>query len=353
MRKLILFTAAIFLLASCYRKPLYDECICYDYAKLPISADWSNLDEAPLNVTVLFYDDTTGELVKEIVYAHNDEEIQYYASVSVGTYTAVIFNEIRSQIDYLTCSGEDNLSTLEFAVKENTKAYSKATDGSYIQEPGDLAVQIVRSIDVTVDLIDYTVNYTGDESETKVSEATKATSTALLGLVPENKMMDVEFKVHVGGIFYSRTPVLIDLENVAKGYLPDDDINSSDEGVVQFYATSSDITYYDGDAINGYLTASTKIVGPLGIRESTADQPADLPLKLSMLFLLIDADATPVTREADITDMVEIPAYTSGRRKITLELEVDELPEVEGIGGDSGMDTSYEDWVNENVNLGL
>ncbi|MFI3305507.1 MAG: DUF5119 domain-containing protein [Rikenellaceae bacterium] len=87
--------------ASCERKPIYDDCVCNNTLAIPIDIDWEPSGVDLQNVSVLFYDAEDGSLAYEHQYEHNTKDIQSYAYLPTGRYTAVVFNELRDQIDYL------------------------------------------------------------------------------------------------------------------------------------------------------------------------------------------------------------------------------------------------------------
>ncbi len=344
MRKIILCAIALFALSSCYRKPLYDTCICENYACIPISADWEPSTVEPQNVTVLVYDRATGELIKEHIYEQNNEEIQSYIYLKMGEYTAVIFNELRDQIDYMSVDGYENLSTLRFFANNDSKARARSAEGTdrYIQQPGDLAVQIVDDLDVTSELIKFTSEEV--EQQTKVSIETKALSEKLLGLIPTRKTVRLHIKLHVDMIKSALMPALVDLSNVADGYMVATDKNTLNPKSMQF--TMNNRTYDAASYDNGYITATLTLFGSLGDRMSTACHTAETPLKLDALFMLTDAEKTLENRSIDVTHLVSYTDHDYEGIEMWIDCCADTpLPRVEPINdGDSGFDTEIEDW---------
>ena len=139
----LLLAGAWVFLASCQRRPLEDGQI--GKARIPIGAVWTVAGISPQNVTALFYNQQDGKLVVEHRFENNDNRIQTYADVPVGTYTVVLFNEIRGQIRGVGIRGYENLATLEaFALPNATPnatpslkpgLQSRANDPGYVYEP--------------------------------------------------------------------------------------------------------------------------------------------------------------------------------------------------------------------------
>ncbi len=354
MKRLLLYVVALFVLSSCYRKPLYDECICDNYAKIPISADWSPSGVPPQNVTVMVYDRATGELVKEHVYEHNTDKIQSYIYLKAGEYTAVIFNELRDQIDYVSVDGYENLSTLRFFANNDSKARARSIEGTdgYIQQPGDLAVQVIDDLDVTAELVEYTNE---EIDQTKVSAETRVLSEKLMGLIPTRKTVRLNITMHVDMIKSALMPALVDLRHVADGYLVSGDQNTLNPKTVQF--TMNNRTYDEGSDENGVISADIVIFGSLGERMTTENHTDATPLTLDALFALVDADRTVENRTVDITDMVEFTDHGYAGITMKVECQADALPEVEPLTNDdgdgSGFGTELENWETIDVPLTL
>ncbi len=353
MRKLTknitLLLSVILIAASCVRKPLYDECICLNTLSIPIDVDWETCGIELQNVTVLIYNSEDGSLYYEHQYEQNDNEIQSYVSLPEGNYSAVIFNELRDQIDDLSCYDYDNISTLRFESNADSPLRSRTTTRSYIAQSGDLAVAVVEGIVVTTDMIveaAYAYAEVDDSSDTKaLSAATKATVESLMGITTVKKNTTIYITAHIDNIYYARMPALVDLVNLADGYYVYGDQNSGSTSTVQF--TMNNRTYDTGSYYNGTISATVTAFGTLTDRITTSGHDDSPPVTLDMLFQLIDADYTEVNLVMDVTDYVVHTQLSDGSIEITIEVDVDEaLPAVEpeGSSGNSGFTGTVEDW---------
>ncbi len=350
MKRLILLLIALFTLNSCYRKPLYDDCVCDNYARIPISVDWEPSGVPPKNVSVLVYDRSSGDLVEEFIYEHNTNNIQYYIYLQIGEYVAVVFNELRNQIDYMSVDGYENFNTLKFYANNDSRVRARSVGGNddYIQQPGGLAVQVIDDLDVTAELVKYTNKE--DEELTKASEETRIMSNKLMGLIPTRKTVRLSITMHVDMIKSALMPALVDLRNVSEGYYVSGDKNSLNAKTVQF--TMNNRTYDEGSDENGYISADIVLFGTLGERLSTTSHTDDTPLTLDALFALTDADKTIENRKVDITDIVEFTDHGYSGITLKVDCRADALPEVVPVAGeDSGFDTKLEDWETIDVPL--
>ncbi len=350
MKKVLLYIIALLTLSSCYRKPIYDEYNSESYAKIPININWSPSGITLQNVSVMVYDRASGKLVKEHVYEHNDQKIQSYIYLPKGEYTAVVFNEMRDQIDYVSVEGHENLSTLKFIANNDSKARARSLDGTdgYIQQPGDLAVSVIDDLDVTDDLVDYT---NSEIEQTKVSTQTRVLSEKLMGVTPTRKTVRLIITMHVDMLCSALMPVLVDLLNVADGYYVASDKNTLNAKTVQFKMNNR--IYDEGSDENGVISAELVIFGTLGERMSTASHSDSTPLKLDALFALTDADKSIANRVIDITNIVQFTDQENGSIIMKVECRADALPKVTPVttGSESGFDTNLENWETVDVPL--
>lgn len=344
MKRILLSTAVLLLAVSCHRKPLYDECICSNTLPIPIDVDWETSGVEPQNVTVLFYDAEDGSLLLEHKYEQNDNDIQSYVYLSEGKYTAVVFNELRDQIDYVSCVGYDNISTLKFESNDDDPLRSRATTRSYVGQPGDLAVKVVDSFEVTTDMIvEMSYYYTGNG--TALSTTTQSTVDAMLGIVPLKKNATVVITAHVKNIYYARMPALVDLVNLADGYFAFSDNNSTVTSTIQF--TMNNRTYDTGSTYDGTISATLSAFGSLDDRYSVSGHDGTTPVTLDMLFQLIDDDSTETSLAMDVTNSIAFYPQSDGSVLMTIDVDFeDALPEVvaEDSGEDSGFSSVLIDW---------
>ncbi len=320
-------------LSSCCRKPISDDCTCSNTLAIPISVDWETSGITLQNVTVLIYNTDDGELVYEHQYEHNSEDIQSYVTLPVGDYTAVFFNELRDQIDYVSCIDHENLATLKFeSSSADNLLRSRNTSNGYVAQPGDLAVAVVNDVIVTNDII----------SETTM---TRATTEALMGVTPVKKNITINITIHIDNIYYARMPALVDLINISDGYYVSGDSNSTTSSTLQF--TMSNRTYDDGSIYDGEISTSITTFGTLNDRLSTSEHDEDSPITLDLLFKLIDEEQTEVNLVEDVTDLIGFESQSDGSITLTIDLSITEaLPEVEpeDSSGGSGFSSDVVDW---------
>ncbi|MFR9513379.1 MAG: DUF5119 domain-containing protein [Rikenellaceae bacterium] len=345
----IYLALALLVLGSCYRKPLYDECICHTTATIPIDVDWEISEVAPQNVTVLVYDATTDELYMEHIYEHNDNEIQSYISLPVGEYKVVIFNELRNQIDYVTTSEHSLFSTLNFYARTTTPTMARAYDNNYLQEPGALALTVVEDLEITDELIVYTYSTTesteGSTESTKVSDETIMASTKLTNLVAERKSSRLDIVFHIGALENALMPALADIYNISNGYNVSGECNNYSPSNMQFNMNNR--KYDEGTEGAGTISASVTLFGSLGDRMSTDDHTEETPIVLDILFMLRDEEQTIVSRVVDVTDLIEFSVESNGNILMDLYVECDDyLPTVivTDDGSSSGLETSLAAW---------
>lgn len=364
IRNISLLLSVIVTLVACERKPIMDECICDSSLKLPIDIDWTRSDIDLQNVSVLFYDKTSGKLVLEHTYEHNSKDIQSYANLPVGEYNAVVFNELRGQIDYVSCVGYKNFETLKFEsndddpIRVRTESPVSTTTRSYIKQSGDLAVMTIRDIKVTEQTIVEAAQVDSDPDSEQVSKETHQTLNQLVGVEPVKRNNTIDITIHIEGLDNARMPALADLTNIADGYYPGSDTNSTTPSTIQF--TMDNKKFDEGSTTDGTISIQLSAFGAMGSRISTDHYSADTKrIILDVLFKLIDKAQTEVQREMDVTDSIVFTEQEDGSELLTIyasigydpidpevDPEVKPLPEVEPEehGENSGFGSSVEDW---------
>lgn len=347
IRKITSIVILIFSALSCQRQDLLRDCSCSEKAKIPITINWAKSGITPQNVTVLFYKKSDGSLVLEHSYEHNNNSVHSYVHVPVGVYTAVVFNELCNQIDNVRLQGDKNLATLGFYATENTDVTMASRTHTYMHQPGQLGLKVIRDIVVTEELI----AYTHGESLTKVSVETKTKSALLLNVIPDNKINSMDIVVPVKGLNNARMPALVDLHNTSNGYMVNEDKNCMSSAAIQFPMNNR--TYNEGSTTDGTISTHVAFFGTLGDRNSTIDQPEEEPIVIDILFMLVDKDKTLVNQKIDITDVISFDEEDSGSISADIEVEIDEpLPEVEPEDdGGSGFESELEDWEEVDVPL--
>ncbi len=354
-----LLLISLLVLLSCQRKGLMDECICTDHVPFPISVDWTKSGVVPQNVTVLVYNDSDGKLAYEHCYEHNDKEIQSYINLPIGEYTIVVFNELRNQIDYVECIGHENFSTLSFEVRDSKALRSRTSTRSYVNQPGDLAIEVVKGVCVTKEMIlenatkeSSISEYVSKASGTKGDYLTRAVILKLLELTPSKKTSNFKILVHVKGLQNARMPALVDLTNMSDGYSVATDKNSKEPIVHQF--TMNNRTYDAGSITEGTISTEITTFGTLGNRLNVSEHNSETAIVLDFLFMLVDKERTEVQRCVDITKLIKIATSNDGAlTELSVIVDIAEaLPDVKPEGStDSGFSTEVEDWEGEDVNL--
>lgn len=348
IRNISLLLCVVATLASCYRKPLYDECICVTTLSIPIDVDWETSGVEPQNVTVLIYNSDDGSLYYEHQYQQNDNDIQSYVELPSGDYTAVVFNELRDQIDYVSCVDYDNISTLKFESNDDEPLRSRSTSStrSYVEQPGDLAVAVVDNIIVTDEMIvEAAYSSSSDTKSSELSVETKTTVESLMGVVTLKKNATIIITAHIKNIYYARMPALVDLVNLADGYYVFGDNNSTTTSTLQF--TMNNRTYdNESPQRNGTISTTVIAFGSLDDRLSSSGHDETTPVMLNLLFQLIDADYTEAELSMDVTSSIVHSEQSDGSVLMTIDVSFgDALPEVTPEGTtDSGFGSDLIDW---------
>lgn len=372
--KIALCIISVAILAvSCHRKPL--GCSIYDtVALVPIDIDWSNLSAPPTNVRVLVYDENSdGELYDRFLYEHNDNSPQAYLPLPAGRYSVIIVNEARGDLENMSIAYEENFLTTSFYVQESPEAIDDPIDGSqvYLDELDELATMYVKDITITEEMIysnfiksgnTYASGTTTAETYTKSgSEVTDYTdesllpSTALVGIKPERKDIHMYVELEVEGIDNAVLPVLVDLENVADGYIVSTDKNTMSAANMQFYMNNRYTEDDDTGANVMTLSSEITLFGTLGDRLSVADYTADEPLQFVLRFKLTNGETEQRTLViTDIDESAISSDETQGYIRFKFSLQAmgeDALPDVDGsTGGDGSGGGGIDD---SNLSSGL
>ncbi len=149
-------------------------------------------------------------------------------------------------------------------------------------------------------------------------------------------------------MFNARTPLLVDLHNIASGYIASSDTNTKVATSTQFFMGNP--TFYPGSESDGTVTETIRLWGALEDRFSTDAQPKDKPITIDILIQLLDG--TFASYEADITDKIKY----LGDRKMEVELFMETaIPETEPEeeGGESGMSSELEKWGQIHITIPL
>ncbi|WP_298648810.1 DUF5119 domain-containing protein [uncultured Proteiniphilum sp.] len=330
--------SVLLMMFSCERRPLEE--MCEDKALLPIGTVWTLADIEPQNITALFYNQDNGKLVLEHRFENTPGRIQTYASVPVGKYTVVIFNELRGQIQGVGIRGYENLSTLEAYAAPDPNYKNRSNDNAYVYDPDILASVMVHDFYVTDEMISYSHLYNGEA----INQSMKESLETLVGLVPLRKVHQFSMVVHVKGLNNARMPALVDLLGIAESYNFREDKNTRTGAVQQF--TMNNRTYDSDSRKDGTISGTVYTWGLLGEKPNEANVQRDSPVQMDFLFMLVDAERTLVRQIVDVTSSIQLQTESHGATTLNLYVELpDPLPDVvpEG-GGNSGFETEIIDW---------
>ena len=333
------------LMSACHRQQLEEW--YYLKASIPISVDWTVCGVDPQNVSVLFFNEKDGTIALQHFYENNTHSIQSFVEVPEGVYTVLLFNELPGQISNVNIEERDNFSTIT-AIGKNATSVSLPISGDvYLREPGELVSIIVEHFEVTSDMVYYTnepfwIDQVGERLKRDTSDDP---AEALLNLVPLNNLSQFDMKLHILGLNNSRMPALVNLRNMAESY----SFSDKRDGMkpVTYQSTSNTHPYAEGQSKNGIIMGSINVFGVLGDQMSISSQPSGTPIILDIRLMLVDEERTIINRSYDITDKISFSRLTDGTILITLDIDdPDPLPDVipEGGGGESGFETSVEDW---------
>lgn len=328
---------ASLVLAGCHRRPLEDE--LFTTVPVPVKIHWDLAGISPKNATVLFYRED-GSLYQEWKTVSQKDFAEGTAELEAGSYTAVVFNELRDQIDYIQMQGWENLATLGAYVRENpVPIYPFATfarEASRVHEPGVLAA-CIQTITITPEMINrirYSASAPGDV-------AIPAGFYALTDLHPTRKTAKARIVVHAERLCNARMPAVGELYNMASGYLFATDRNTLGPVKVQFRINNR--TYDPDSTRDGTISAVVSIFGVPGERDRITDTP-DTRFRLDMAFMLTDAEQTIIETTTDVTNRMQITTDATAAVTIDIDIEAEPLPEIKPVGGDSGLTSDLIDW---------
>lgn len=330
---------SMLLLQGCHRQEL--EKVDLTKARIPVSVDWSVSGIRPQNVSMLFYHTDDGTLAFEHFFENNDNAVQSYVSVPVGSYTVVVFNELPGQIQNIVINGRNKLSTLQAYGIRETSVTMPVPGNIYWREPEKMACTIVHNFVVTEEMLYFANN---GKAESRCEGGGSATNMQLMGLVPLEKICNFKLKVHIDNLNYARMPVLVNLQNMAGAYLFEREEDATFPVTYQF--TLNDKVYDKDSRKSGTISGSTYVFGLPGSRMWISPEAQQHPISLDMKFMLVDAEKTVVTRSAEINSLIEIKQLNSGEILLEVDLSgLEPLPPVKPDGGDdSGFNSSVADW---------
>lgn len=335
--KYTILVCSILLLFSCERRPLEET--FEDKAFIPIGTVWTLADMHPQNITALFYSQDNGKLVLEHRFENTPDRIQTYASVPVGKYTVVIFNELRGQIRGVGIRGYENLSTLEAYALPNPDYISRSNNHTYVYDPDLLASVMIPDFEVT----DKMINNSDSKKET-LSQSIKAPAQALVGLKPLRKVHQLNITTHVKGLNNARMPALVDLSGIAESFNFGENRNTRIVAVQQF--TMNNRVYDSGSKKDGIISVVIYTLGLLNQKPSETNVQPDTPVQLDFLFMLADAEKTLVRRVVELTSLIRFEPELHGATTLNVYMELsDPLPDIIPEGNEnSGFESEVIDW---------
>ena len=328
------------LFSSCHRQ-LLDEWY-YDKVSIPIHIDWSKSNVNPQNVSMLFFNKYNGNLVTTHYFENNSRTIQSYVDLGEGTYTVVVFNELPNQIKNVSINTNTTYNDLHAQGEKATSVSLPIEGETYYGQPSALASVIVDELEIDADMVYYLKEM---RDSIALWPPYEHPITALMGLVPMRNLSLFKANIHIDGLVYARMPALITLQNVSGSYHFAQDKYGLTP--VSYQVNDTQRQYDANSKVNGTLSTQFNLYGVIGGRATVEQQPADSPIMLTINIQQVDKERTIITRQYDITKLITFTKLSDGTILIELNLtDTDPLPEVKPEGGDgeSGFDTTLEDW---------
>lgn len=341
------------LLLACERRLLEEE--MHNSAKIPIVAHWERAGVLAQNATLLVYrSDST--LLFEKAFASNSSQTVSSTSINleVGSYFIVVFNEKRDQIDYVRIRGYKHLGTLEAYLMASATAYStqsRAAGERLVYQPGSLAVSLIP-LEVTQEMVMRSRTRSSGELSTGAYQAVDEAIDKMSNLYPVLKTTPVVITTHVAGLNNARMPALIELRNMAEGYLFATDQNSYVPVTTQF--TVGERIYNAGSDRDGTIVQQVVTLGLPGDRSSIFDLKR--PIYNDIAVQLVDQERTLIEKSFDITELIEVYMDENENLAVHLSatLNLGQLPDVKAeAGSGSGFDSDVADWESEQIDIEL
>lgn len=333
------------LLSSCHRQLLEEW--YYNKVSIPIQIDWNKSNIDPQNVSMLFFNKHDGTLAATHFFENNKRSIQSYVELGEGTYTVVVFNELPDQIKNVSIDTHTTFDKLQAIGSKATSVSIPIEGETYYGIPSPLASVIVNELEIDADMVYYLQQ---KRDSIALWPPYKHPITALMGLVPTRNLSLFKADIHIEGLNYARMPILLTLQNVSGSYQFAQ--NKYGFSPVSYQVNVSQRQYDQDSKLNGTLSSQFSLYGVMGGRASVADQPADNPIMLTLNIQQVDKERTIITRHYDITKLITFTELSDGSILIELNLkDTDPLPQVipEGSDGESGFETTVDDWEVINV----
>lgn len=338
---LIMCVVSILFGASCERRPLLDQ--MPDSIPVPVRIYWDLAGFEPQNVTALIYN-SDGTLFSEQVFENRGASVTMNINLTEGDYTIVVFNEKRNQMDFVHIRGHEHLTTLEAYVTKANKIYEsgiKSGKQTYVNEPGNFATAS-QSISISREMIEAYYN------NKMMARALDEEYNSLADMHPLSKRVPMHVKLNVKGLHNARMPALVEVENMAGGYMFATDRNTMERVTTQFLINNR--RYDDATQTYGAVSETVYTLGVMGNRLSVDDsKPEGILMHVS--FQLVDKERTTINHTIDITDKLKFSGNGENMTlSLWLEMNIPKLPDVKPEGGNgSGMNSDVVDWEHIDV----
>lgn len=337
-----LIMACVF--ASCQRQTL--ECEYIETVRIPVHIDWTKADLQPQNVTMLFYDQYSGNLVKEHCFANNDKRVQTVVDLVSGKYTVVVFNELRDQIDFVRIGGYKNLHTLRAYPVVRSRTGDSVEKSLSLYEPTVMACAVVRELDITDESLTKET-YLPMGKRHKANDRELSLHTELMNIVPERKVGTCQVAIHFANLMNARLPVLAKLKNLSTGYHFESDENEMQCGFFEFMMRQ--VVMDKGSLTNGLLKADFATFGLVGDRFSLRDQPIDSPLTIDLKVMLANEEKTIWSEALNVNESLKVIPQKNGAFILDIVVKfLNTLPVIDkGESTDSaksGFQVDLVDW---------
>ncbi len=272
---------------------------CDEVATIPIHIDWNVAEISPQNVTVLVYDANIGDLVLEHRFENNDDLVQSYINLPVGSYNVVVFNELREDLKNINIRKYDNYDLFEAYSIEEQKIRFRNVDYKYVKSPEIFASALVTDFTVTSDMVTKSISV--KQNKEFINNNLILTTTDLMNIKPLRNICELRINMHIQKLSSALMPALVDIRNLTEGYYLSQMLNTMNFSTIQFLM--GDRQYDEGSTQNGTISATFTSFGVVGRRMGLVQQPADRPLQFNMYFMLTD-NTTVVNRIIDVDKVV-------------------------------------------------
>ncbi len=352
MKRLSILLLVLLCVASCHRDDLYYS--TSSEATVRFNIDWSRSNITPNGVTLYIYDEQ-GNLFGQPILSSNTLQVE--ACLPLGTYSAVLHNNSRSEFQNVEFVDIDRFTSFMVKSRAASHKYFKPDAGDFFAlEPEDILSATVPRIDVTEDGI-YYYEEKPDLSQYLLREEID------VQMVPKHVVHLAEVRAHIEGAQgVVRVPIAM-LHGMSRGYYFGADHTAQERVVEEFPLDLGTLTRMAG--IKRTSAPMPISSDDIFIEFNTFGYPfvdtnsGGEPLKLEVELLLFMADGKFYDILVDVTDSVTIEEGENQRKYIiTIEDSLDkytpkEDPELD-VDDDlqqGVFDPNVDDWVDVVVPL--